>query len=244
MTVRGSLRIAAAIAQLSIAAAPVSAFGQARTPPHIPEPDDTVHVIQQEDPAGTQLFFTATGRTLARGDSYIGIHVEPVYRIVIPSAAIGLTDRVTIAAGAAVLVGEAAAFFVAPRVQIIQRPKVQASLGALAFYLDDDLIGIAYGVGTFGNEDKALSAGLGYLYTGSGDDLREPTLSLGGELKVGRRIKLITENHVAPYLGNAWLLGGIRVMGDRLSAELAVFGALGDSYCCVPIVNLSYLFGR
>lgn len=236
--------MATTIAQLSIAAALAPAVGHAQTPPDLTEPGDTVHVIQQEDPGSAQLFFTSTGRTLRRGELQVGIHAVPVYWTVMPSAALGLTDRVTITAGAPVLFGPYVAFFVAPQVQIIRRPAVQASLGALAFYLDDDLIGVAYGVGTFGNDDRAVSAGLGYLYTGSGDDLNEPTLSLGGELRVSPRIKLITENHVAPYLGEAWLLAGMRVMGDRLHGELAVFGALGDSYCCVPVVNISYSFGR
>ncbi len=241
----GSLfrRVLLAVCTL-VAATLLPAATQAQTPPDIPEPGDTVHVIQLEDPGRTQLFLTSTGRTLRRGELQVGVHTIPIHWSVMPSAAVGLTDRVTITLGAPVILGTPAAFFVAPQVQIIRRPAVQASLGALAFYRDDDLIGVAYGVGTFGNDDRALSAGLGYLYTGSGDDLNEPTLSLGGEWRVGRRIKLITENHVAPYLAEAWLLGGMRLMGDRLHGELALFGTLGDSYCCVPIVNLSYSFGR
>ena len=193
-----------------------------------------------EDPGGTRLFFTATGRSLAQGESYIGTYV-----VVLPFAAVGLTDRVTVAAGAPVLFGELEPLYVAPKVQVVRSPTVQASLGTLAFFFDDDVVGVAYGVGTFGGEDKALSAGIGYFY--SGDDVEsEPAFMLGGETRVSRRIKLITENYVLPDAVGVILSGGIRVMGDRFNTEIAVFGARadGEGECCLPVVNFSYSFGR
>ena len=193
-----------------------------------------------EDPGGTRLLFTATGRTLARGESYVGTYV-----VVLPFAAIGLTDRVTIAAGAPVLFGEFEPVYLAPKVQVVRSPTVQASLGTLAFFFDDEVVGITYGVGTFGDDDRALSTGLGYFF--SGDDFaNEAAFMLGGETRVSRRVKLITENYVLPEALGVVLSGGIRVIGDRFNTEVAVFGAQGDDVggCCVPIVNFSYSFGR
>ncbi|MDE2783059.1 MAG: hypothetical protein OXK77_08895 [Gemmatimonadota bacterium] len=193
-----------------------------------------------EDPGGTRLFFTATGRSLARGESYIGTYV-----VVLPFAAVGVTDRVTLAGGAPVLFGEFEPFYLAPKVQVVRTPTAQASVGTLVFLFDDEMVGVAYGVGTFGNTDRALSAGLGYFY--SGDELvNEPAFMLGGETRVSRRIKLISENYVLPDRVGYVLSGGVRIMGDRFSTEVAVFGALadGDSGCCLPIVNFSYAFGR
>ena len=193
-----------------------------------------------EDPGGTRLLFTATGRTLLRGELYIGTYV-----IVLPFAAIGVTDRVTIAAGAPVLFGDFEPFYVAPKVQIFRSPTAQVSLGTLAFFFDDDLVGVAYGVGTFGNGDEALSAGLGYFY--SGDEVsNEPAFMLGGETRLSRRIKLITENYVLPDAVGVVLSGGIRIIGDRFNTEIAVVGARadGDTECCLPIINFSYSFGR
>ena len=193
-----------------------------------------------EDPGATRLFFTATGRSLSQGESYIGTYV-----IVLPFAAVGLTDRITIAAGAPVLFGELEPFYVGPKVQVLRQPNVQASLGTLAFFFDDEVVGIAYGVGTFGDTDKALSAGLGFFYSGD-EVVNEPAFMFGGEARVSRRIKLITENYILPEAVGVILSGGIRVIGDRFNTEVGVLGAAtGDETgCCVPLINFSYSFGR
>ena len=75
-----------------------------------------------EDPGGTRLFFTSTGRSLRRGESYIGTYV-----VVLPFAAVGITDRFTIVGGAPILFGELEPFYLGPKLQIIRQPEVQAS---------------------------------------------------------------------------------------------------------------------
>ena len=193
-----------------------------------------------EDPGGTRLFFTATGRSLNRGESYVGTYV-----VVLPFASVGLTDRVTVGAGAPVLFGRFEPFYIAPKVQILRRPTVQAALGTLAFFSDSDVYGIAYGVGTFGDADNALSAGLGFFYSGE-DVHNEPAAMLGGEFRMGRRIKLITENYLFPEALGVVVSGGIRVIGDRFSAEAGIAALHGEGTldCCLPLINLSYAFGR
>lgn len=193
-----------------------------------------------EDPGGTRLFFTSTGRSLDAGESYLGTYV-----VFLPFAAIGVTDRFTVAAGAPVLFGEVEPFYVGPKLQVLRRPEVQASVGTLAFFFDDDMIGVAYGVGTFGNRDNAFSAGLGFFYSGD-DVLNEPAFMFGGETRIGRTIKLISENYVLPdAVGFVWS-GGTRIIGDRFNTEVGVMGvAAGDeAFCCLPLVNFTYGFGR
>ena len=67
----------------------------------------------REDPSGTRLLFTATGRSLGHGESYVGTYV-----VVMPFASVGLTDSFTIGAGAPVLVGEIEPVYVAPKLQV------------------------------------------------------------------------------------------------------------------------------
>lgn len=192
------------------------------------------------DPGGTRLFFTATGRSLAAGESYIGTYV-----VFLPFAAFGVTDRITISAGAPVLAGEMEPFYVGPKVQIVRTPTVQASVGTLAFFFDEEMVGVAYGVGTFGNADEAFSAGLGFFYSGE-EVVNEPVFMFGGETRVGRTVKLITENYILPdAVGFVWS-GGTRIIGDRFNTEVGVMGvASGDAaFCCLPLINFSYAFGR
>lgn len=189
-----------------------------------------------EDPGGTRLFFTATGRSLREGESYVG-----TYLVVLPFAAVGVTDRITIAGGAPILFGEFEPVYLAPKVQIARSPTAQASVGTLAFLLDDEVVGIAYGVGTFGSADKALSVGVGFFYAG-GDVANEPAFMVGGETRVSRRVKLLTENYILPHRVGTILSGGIRVIGDRFTTEIAVAGVATG--CCLPLLNFSYALGR
>ena len=193
-----------------------------------------------EDPGGTRLFFTSTGRSLRAGESYIGTYV-----VVLPFAAVGITDRFTIVGGAPILFGELEPFYLGPKLQIVRQPEAQASIGTLAFFFDDEVVGVAYGVATFGNTDDALSAGIGYFYSGD-EVLNEPAFMLGGETRISRRIKLITENYVLPDAVGVVLSGGVRIIGDRFNTEVGAMGAIadGDGGCCVPLINFSYSFGR
>ena len=164
----------------------------------------------------------------------------------LPFAAVGVTDRFTIVGGAPVLFGELEPFYLGPKVQILRHPEVQASIGTLAFFFDDEVVGVAYGVATFGDTDDALSAGIGYFYSGD-EVLNEPAFMVGGETRVSRRIKLLTENYILPDAVGVVLSGGVRIIGDRFNTEVGAMGAIadgGDGGCCVPLINFSYSFGR
>lgn len=192
------------------------------------------------DPTDTRLYFTANGRTLEAGEAYVG-----TYLIVLPFAAVGITDRVMVYGGAPIFFGEIEPYYVGGKVQVVRTSSVQASVGTLAFGAEDDLAGIAYGVGTFGDDVRAFSAGIGFFY--SGDDVAsEPAFMVGAEARVSRRMKLITENYILPEAIGALLSGGFRYIGDRFSAEIGVFGGVtdGDAGCCFPLINFSYAFGR
>ena len=194
----------------------------------------------REDPNSSRLFFTATGRTLRQGEAYIG-----TYLVVLPFVAVGVTDRFTLAAGAPVLLGEFEPFYIAPKVRLIRTAKAEISVGTLVFFIDDDNVGIAYGVGTFGTPDNALTVGLGFGF--SGDDFSsQPVAMIGGEARTSRRIKLVTENYFLPGETGLVFSGGLRFLGERFSADvgLAGYAGDGDSGCCLPIVNFSYAFGR
>lgn len=194
-----------------------------------------------EDPSATRLFFTATGRSLRAGEAYVG-----TYLIVLPFLAFGVTDRFTLAAGAPVLFGEFEPFYVAPKLQVVRRERFQLSLGTLAFFFQDENVGIAYGVGTFGDADDAFTAGVGFGYSGA-DFSSQPVGMIGAEARVSRRVKLLTENYFLPGETGFVFSGGLRFVGDRLSTDVGVAGGVGEDGeggCCLPMLNFAYSFGR
>jgi hypothetical protein len=203
------------------------------------------------DPNGTRLFFTSTGRALGRGEGYIS-----TYFLIFPFVAYGVTDRFTIAGGTPIIpdaIGRA--FYLAPKLTLHETPRSSFAVGALSFALTDRIsdgtFGLLYGVGTWGDRDNAVTAGAGWGYqwgNGNSSASNAPVIVLGGETRVSRRVKLVTENWIYAGSGSVGGLfsGGVRFIGDRLSADLGVIGVGGadDVGCCLPIVNFVWNFGK
>jgi hypothetical protein len=196
------------------------------------------------DPNPSRLFFSPTARSVGRGSGYAG-----VFMIGLPFVAVGLTDRITLAGGAPVLLGRLDPFYIAPKIELISTPTLRVAAGVLSVIsLQEEFengFGILYGVATLGSDDHALTAGIGYGY--SGDDIAgEPAIMVGGETRASRRLKLITENYFIAGATGGILTGGIRYLGDRFTSDIGMMGFIGggESFCCVPLVNFSYSFGR
>jgi hypothetical protein len=203
-----------------------------------------------EDPNSTRLFFTSTARPLRKGSGYISS-----FMLFLPLVAYGVTERFTIAGGTPIL-PEAfgRVWYVAPKYTLVHREKSAFAVGALGFVLPEDVvdegsIGIVYGAGTWGNRDRAITAGAGWGYrwaSGTSEVSNDPVVMLGGEARVSRRVKLITENWV--FTGGETegvISGGVRFIGDRLSADLGIGGFTGSGDgCCFPLVNFVYNFGK
>ena len=193
-----------------------------------------------EDPNQTRLFFMNTGRALRQGQAYIG-----TYAIVFPFVSVGITDHLSVAAGAPILLGELEPFYVAPKLKLVGVEGFDLSVGALTLIYDGDTFGVAFASATIGDSDRAAHAALGWGF--SGDDFAsEPVAMVGGEVRFSRRGKFITENYFLPGETSVALTGGVRFIGERLAADLGVGGLVGndDTGCCIPLVSFSYSFGR
>lgn len=194
-----------------------------------------------EDSNPTRLFFSPTGRTLKKGQAYFG-----VYEMFVPFVQYGVTDRLSIGGGTPLFVGggEHPVWFT-PKLQLIAEPTTQVSIGVMHFLnIDNAALGIAYAAGTKGTTDTAVTVGLGWAYARSGGhSAGAAVLMLGGEHRVSRRIKLITENYIFEDLN--LISGGIRFMGDRLSADVGFFTALNvGELGAAPMVNFVWTFGK
>ncbi len=197
--------------------------------------------VVREDPTGTRLFFAPTGRSLAAGEGYFG-----VYELFFPFLTYGVTDRFTFAAGTPVVPGAIGEFaYVAPKLTLIRGERLNVGTGVFAGFAEGDLGGIAYGVGTWGDRDNALTGGVGFAF-GDGEFFDQPIVMVGGEMRAGPQFKLLSENYLVPGESGALISGGLRFFGERISADAGLGALIGNdgAECCLPLVNFVYTFGR
>ena len=191
-----------------------------------------------QDSHDTRLFFAPTARSLPRGEGYVG-----VYEIVLPFVQVGVTDRFSIGGGTPlVFSGDVRAFWFTPKLQLVARERVQVAAGILHVSIPFEDVpdgGIAYGVATVGAPDRSASFGLGYAYSAGN---RTPIAMIGGETRTGRRLKLMTESWFWTGGGNGVVSGGIRFLGERLSADLALMVPLFEEATPFPLVSFAWRF--
>jgi hypothetical protein len=199
-----------------------------------------------EDPNRTRLLVLApTGRTLDQGEGYVSS-----FWVFLPFVSYGVTDRITISGGTPLIpdvIGRVV--YLAPKVGVYQRPGLDLAVGTLAFFateeVDEGSVGLLYGVGTFGGPDNSISAGAGWAFAVGGREAwigDEPVILLGGEYRVRRNVKLITENYLVPG-GEGIFSGGVRLFGERLSVDFGIAGVTETGFNWLPVLNFVYNFG-
>jgi hypothetical protein len=186
----------------------------------------------------TRLFFAPTARALDRGEVSFG-----VFQFIAPFVQVGVTDRVSVGGGTPLLFGIDEwnrPFWVTPKVQVLRQERAQAAVGLLhVFDADGDNGGIAYGVSTFGDNDNAATLGAGLAYA---DDERGWVIMCGAEGRLTNNLKVMTENYVWKG-GDGIISGGVRFLGERLSADLALAVPIGiGDFIAFPVVNFVYVF--
>lgn len=196
--------------------------------------------FRRTDPNPTRLFFGPTARALRQGGGYAG-----VYEIVLPFVQVGLTDRISLGFGTPLIFGEGTGhpFWITPKVQVYSGESAQASVGVMHFLnVGDGNLGVAYAVGTRGTTDSAITGGIGYAYDRTYNSKNGAVvMMLGGEHRVTRGMKVMTENYF--FNGGGILTGGVRWMGERFSADLAmVVPTDGSEAVAFPLVNVVYSF--
>jgi hypothetical protein len=193
-----------------------------------------------EDSNPTRLFFAPTGRTLKKGESYFGL-----YEIYVPFVQYGVTDRFSIGGGTPLYLGggEHPLWFT-PKLQLIAKPTTQVSIGVMHFLnIDHASVGIAYSALTKGTTDSAATIGIGWAYDIGRDGGTSAVVMLGGEHRISRRMKFVTENYIIE--GHGLISGGLRFMGDRLSADIGLLSPMdADEFFAFPMVNFVWKFTK
>ncbi|MEL6822327.1 MAG: hypothetical protein AAFP70_11235 [Calditrichota bacterium] len=196
------------------------------------------------NPNQTRLFLAPTGRMLKKGNGYF----QNIY-LFFNGLAYGITDNVTIGGGMSVFPVddflENNLFYFTPKFGKEINENVSLAAGAIIINPPnlDEVAGLAYGVGTFGNETASFTGGLAFPF--AGDDLADQlVIMLGGDLRVSRRTSLISENWIITGDdGGALFAYGIRFFGEQLSVDLA-FANVSDSpiFPGVPYVDFVFNF--
>jgi len=197
-----------------------------------------------ENPNATRLFFGPTARTLRQGEGYL----SDAY-IFFPLGAIGITNNITLAAGFSIFPGidlNEQIYYFAPKIGFTSEEKYSLAVGALILkppISEMSSLGIFYGVGTFGDPNGSITAGLGFGYVES-EIANTPMIMLGGEKRVSRGLSLVTENWILPGESDALLSYGLRFFGESLSFDFAFITGTGEGapFPGIPFINILYKF--
>jgi hypothetical protein len=197
-----------------------------------------------ENPNTTRLYFGPTGRMLERGKGYF----SDVY-IFFPGVSYGLTDNITIGGGMSLFPGvdmDDQIFYLTPKFGLKTSEKTSLAVGALIFALpeiDDEspTVGIAYGVGTYGDPDASITVGLGYGFV-EDEVADKPMFIFGGEKRFARRLSFVTENWVFPGVDQPVISYGIRFFGEGLSVDLALFNVLDEDAIFPGVPYIDFVF--
>lgn len=198
--------------------------------------------IWPEDPSRTRLFFAPTGRTLRDREAYFA----DAY-VFLPSFQLGLTNKLSLGAGMSIFPGIGLGdqiYYLTPKLGVYASPRLNVSVGALvagaAVLSDRSPFGIGYGVATFGGENANATLGGGVSYSRGVVASSSPLLLAGGMVRTSKSVALVSENYLLLGTGTSVLAsGGVRFIGERLSVDLAAFGATGAA-TLIPYVAFIY----
>lgn len=204
------------------------------------------------NPNATRLYFATTGYMLKQGEGYFAD-----YYVFFPMLAYGITNNITIGGGFSLLPGVSLneqIFYFTPKIGLMSIEKISIAAGALIVKLpdfdddDDDydeddspLVGILYGVSTFGKPDGCLTVGLGFGFVDS-DLAEKPMVIIGGEKRVSRRVSFVSENWIFPGVDQPLISYGIRLFGEKLSVDLALFNTIGRDMIFPGIPYIDFVF--
>ncbi len=197
------------------------------------------------DPNDTRLFFSPTGRTLKKGHGYFSD-----YYIFFPTVAYGALDFITLSAGISIFPGATDQLvYLAPKIRFLKWEKLDVAGGILyanTLRGEGSGGGITFAIATYGTSDYGATFGLGWGFAGK-DFTNKPVIMIGGEMRLSRSIKLISENWIPPESDTKILSAGIRFFGRHLAADLGLFYPTGTNmkgFPFIPWVGFAYNFGK
>ncbi|MCR5888440.1 hypothetical protein LRS06_11810 [Hymenobacter sp. J193] len=209
---------------------------------------------------GTRVFFAPTARGLRAGEGY-----AQTIDVLLLGANYGITDNFSFGVLFSALPGIGLGnqlFAITPKISVPIQQDLHVGAGVLYMRVPNfDYsnstsygAGIAYGLSTYGSADNNLTLGLGYGFSGGGNDQgfgKSPVVVLSGATRVSKRLSLMSENYlITSGSGGLGGLYGVRLNWPRTTLGIGSFyiapfdseGAFGYLY---PVyLDLSLRFGK
>lgn len=207
---------------------------------------------------GNRLFFGPTARNLRQGEGV----VQDVW-LYLAGINYGITDNISVGGYLSLLPGVAPQnqlLILTPKVSLPLRENLHVAAGVLYMRVPDFDdggfgVGLLYGALTSGSADNNVTVGLGYGFA-SGGVGSTPTLLLGGQRRISRKVSLLTENYlIANADAGAFGLYGLKLNWRRTNLGIAAGyflpfdrgrndQTLYTSYIVPVYLDFSFRFGK
>jgi hypothetical protein len=201
-----------------------------------------------EDPNNVRLFLGPTGRSLKAGKGYFSDTW-----VFLPSINYAFTDRIAIGGGATVIdILAGKTWWFTPKVGLIQSKNLAVSTGVIHFQVyrenesEDEFFdklqnfGIAYGVGTYGNNNYSITLGIGHGYETLSSN--KTVVMAGGECRITKGIKIISENWYYSDFETRFSLIGIRAYINKGALDIAMLNFGEGEYFRIPWLTFTVNF--
>ncbi len=169
------------------------------------------------DPNGGRLFFAPTARVAPSRKGAVTL-----YELIAPMLTLTMTEDLVLSAGTTLQteVDGSRAWIVSGKYNLPTGRRFEAALAAMTVFGGSEIWGMFYGVITIGDDERSITAGAGYSYfeNSIGNQLSTAegaSLFIGGDLRLGPDLKLVSENHFQPGTDTIISLG-IRFIGKKL----------------------------
>ncbi|MBI1966912.1 MAG: hypothetical protein HYS40_02885 [Gemmatimonadetes bacterium] len=176
------------------------------------------------DPNVSRLFFAPTGRNLQAGEGYFAD-----YFLFFPFVAVGVHDRLTVAAGMSLFPGASSQLlYVAPKIGVAQGERLNFAVGGIYASLPEGEgnIGAGYAALTVGSEDAAATFLAGYPFA-DGEFTDAPGFVGGGEARLSARTKFLAEVWKLPGVDELPAVFGLRFFGERIAVDFGLVHVIG-----------------
>ena len=192
----------------------------------------------------TRYFFGPNGFGLKQGEGYY----QNTW-IFVNQASVGVTDYFSIGVGVVPLflfAGTATPVWITPKFSIpVKEDAFNIGVGGLfgnVIGAEESFFGIGYGAFTLGSRDNNINFSLGYGMV-DGEWSQDPTITVSGMARLGRKFYLISENYFLPNLEVSLLSFGGRSMFSKMSMDYGlVFPLEGGIFIGIPWLGITVPF--